>query len=63
MLVDSEHNGGDEDLIMWVNLEQLCCVCETIIRLYFEDTLIKKIKNFKHNSYYINNPFKNGLRI
>lgn len=36
------HNGGDEDLIIWVNIEPLCCVCETTVRLCINDTFILK---------------------
>ena len=38
----SDCTGQGEDLIMWVNVEPLCCVCETFIRLYINDTLIKR---------------------
>ena len=31
-------------LIIWVKVEPLFCVCATIIRLYMNDTLIKKEK-------------------
>lgn len=42
MLIHSDRTGGNEDLIIWVNVEQLCCVFETTVRLYINDTLLKK---------------------
>ena len=42
MLMDSDHTGGGQDLITWVNVEPLCCVFETNVRLYIHDTSIKK---------------------
>lgn len=39
--MDSDRTGETEGLIIWVNVESLCCVFETKIRLYINDTLIK----------------------
>lgn len=48
MLIDNNHTRGSEDLFIWVTVEQLCCIFETIIRLYINDTLIKKLKAVKN---------------
>ena len=49
--MDSDHTGGGEELIIWVNVKPLCCEFETFIRLYINNTLIKnERKNKKKNS-------------
>lgn len=43
-LMDSDRTRGGEDSIVRVNVGPLCCVFETKVRLYSNDTLIKKLK-------------------
>lgn len=40
--MDSDHSGGDEDLLIRVKAEPLYSIRETIIRLYISDASIKK---------------------
>lgn len=42
ILTDNNCTSRGEDLIIWVTVELLCCILKTNIRLYINDTSIKK---------------------
>lgn len=42
VLLDSDRTRRGKDLIIWVTVETLCCVTETQLRLYIDDTFNKK---------------------
>lgn len=48
--MDSDPTGGGEDLIVRINVEPLCNVFETNIRLCISDTIISKKKNKETNN-------------
>lgn len=43
MLMDINHTSGGEDLIICITGEILCCIFETNVKVFINDTSIKKM--------------------